>query len=146
MSEEPKGFHDEVLQAAMSGDIERIASQFMDDAIVMPPNDTALYGKAEVRAWWEEYFRYFTIASSVETDRQITNAGDQMFDRRSVVVTIIPKERGARIRDEVRSLTVWNRQPGGGWKIFRQIWNSMKPVGSGTNRYMNRMLQKKPGQ
>jgi hypothetical protein len=38
---------------------------------------------------------------------------------------------------------VWKQEADGSWKISHQIWNSTKPVGSGTNRYVARMLQKK---
>ena len=109
----------------------------------MPPNDTTVFGKDEIRAWWEEYFEFFRVTSSVETEREITVAGDQAFERVSFSVTIVPKQRGARIRDDIRRLTVWRLEPDGSWKISHQIWNSTKPVGSGTNRYMTRMLQKK---
>ena len=141
MSSAPGQFH----QHVQSGDLDRIISQFADDAVVMPPNDSTLYGLAEVRAWWEEYFQYFRIASSVETERETTVAGDQMFERTSVSITIVPKESGARIQDDMRGLTIWKRQADGGWKISHQMWNSTKPVGSGTNRYMTRILHKKPG-
>ena len=132
-----------VLEASQSGDIDRIVSLFADDAVVMPPNDTTLFGKDEVRSWWEEYFQVFRVTSSVETARDVTVIGDQAFERTAFSVTIVPKQRGARIKDDIQSLIVWKRVTDGTWKISHQIWNSTKPVGSGTNRYMTRMLQKK---
>ena len=141
MSDAPEQIH-ELIQAA---DLEKIVSRFAEDAVVMPPNDSTLYGLAEVRAWWEEYFQYFRITSSVQTEREITVANDHMFDRTSASITIVPKESGARIQDDMRGLTIWKRQADGGWKISHQMWNSTKPVGSGTNRYMTRILHKKPG-
>ena len=135
--------HQQVLKASLSGDVNAISSLFADDAILMPPNDTSVFGKDEIRSWWEEYFAFFRITSSVETERDVTVAGNQAFDRASFSVTIIPKKEGARILDDIRSLTVWRYDAAGGWKISHQIWNSIKPVGSGTNRYMTRMLQKK---
>jgi uncharacterized protein (TIGR02246 family) len=133
----------QVLKASLSGDLNSIVAMFADDAVLMPPNDTTVYGKEEIRAWWEEYFTYFRVTSSVETEREVTVVGDRAFIRASFSVTIVPKERGPRILDDIRSLTVWRRNPDGIWKIAHQIWNSTKPVGSGTNRYMTRMLQKK---
>jgi uncharacterized protein (TIGR02246 family) len=135
--------HEQVQKASLSGDLNSIVSLFSDDAVLMPPNDTTVYGKDEIRSWWEEYFSFFRITSSTETEREITVAGDKAFDRAAFSVTIVPKEHGARILDDIRSLTVWRRQADGAWKISHQIWNSTKPVGSGTNRYMTRMLQKK---
>jgi ketosteroid isomerase-like protein len=146
MSSGPEQYNEQVRQAALSGDLDKLVSQYDEDAVVMPPNDSTLYGQAEVRAWWKEYFQFFEITSSVETEREMTVVDDQMFDRRSVSFTILSKQNGARIRDDMRSLVVWKRQNDGGWKISHQMWNSTKPVGSGTNRYMSRILHKKPAQ
>jgi uncharacterized protein (TIGR02246 family) len=143
MSEPSTNPHEQILKASLSGDLEIIIKMFADDAILMPPNDTTLLGKDEIRSWWEDYFEFFRITSSVETEREVTVAGDQAYDRASISVTIIPKGRGATIRDDIRTLTVWRHEPDGAWKISHQMWNSTKPVGSGTNRYMTRMLQKK---
>ena len=137
---------EQVLQASLSGDVDTLVSLFADNAVVMPPNDTTVYGKDEIRSWWEEYFRFFRVTSSVETEREVTIAGDQAFERAAFSVIIVPKQQGARIRDDIRSLTVWRREPDGNWKISHQLWNSIKPVGSGTNRYMTRMLAKKSSQ
>ena len=133
----------QVLKASLTGDLDSIVAMFADDAVLMPPNDTTVYGKDEIRAWWEEYFTFFRVTSSVETEREITVEGDQAFVRASFSVTIVPKQQGPRILDDIRSLTVWSQRVDGTWKISHQIWNSTKPVGSGTNRYMTRMLQKK---
>jgi ketosteroid isomerase-like protein len=140
VSKAPQTFPEHVR----SGDLEKIVSQFAEDAVVMPPNDSTLYGLAEVRAWWEEYFQYFKVTSSIETERETTVVDDQMFDRTSVSITIVSKQNGSRIKDDMRILTVQKRQADGGWKISHQMWNSTKPVGSGTNRYMSRILKKKP--
>jgi uncharacterized protein (TIGR02246 family) len=135
--------HQQVLHASLSGDLEAMVSMFADDAVLMPPNDTSVYGKEEIRSWWEEYFSFFRITSSVESDRDVSIIGDQAFVRASFSVTIVPKQQGARILDDIRSLTVWRKESDDSWRITHQIWNSTKPVGSGTNRYMTRMLQKK---
>ena len=135
--------HEQIQKASLYGDVNTMVSMYADDAILMPPNDTTVFGKEEIQSWWEEYFQFFRITSSVETEREVTVAGNQVFDRSSVSVTIVPKKHGARIVDDIRSLTVWRQEPDDSWKITHQIWNSTKPVGSGTNRYMTRMLQKK---
>jgi ketosteroid isomerase-like protein len=135
--------HGQVLKASLSGDINQIAELFADDAILLPPNDTTLYGKDEIRSWWEEYFSFFRVTSSVERERELTVDGDQAFDRAAFSVTIVPKQGGPKIVDDIRSLIVWRQDREGSWKITHQIWNSTKPVGAGTNRYMTRMLQKK---
>src|SRR6266404_5087530 len=118
--------HGQVLKASLSGDINSILALFADDAVLLPPNDTTLFGKEEIRSWWEEYFSYFRLTSSVETERDVTVAGNQAFDRLCFSVTIIPKEGGARIVDNIRSLIVWKQEADGNWKITHQLWNSVK--------------------
>ena len=59
--------HQRVLNASLSGDVNMIVSMFADDAIFMPPNDTTVFGKEEIKAWWEEYFSFFRLTSSVDS-------------------------------------------------------------------------------
>src|SRR5438093_8003108 len=40
-----------ILNASLAGNIDAIVSLFADDAVIMPPNDTTLFGKAEIQAW-----------------------------------------------------------------------------------------------
>lgn len=135
--------HKRVLEASHSGDLKDLLALFAADAVLMPPNDTTLYGKEEITEWWKEYFQWFNVNSTVETEGSLIVAGDQAFHRSSLSIVIVPRKRGTRITDDVRTLTVWRRQADGSWKISHQMWNSTKPVGSGTNRYMSKMVQRK---
>jgi ketosteroid isomerase-like protein len=144
MSEQPtQKVHEEVISASRSGDLTRLMALFIDDAVIMPPNDTTIYGQEEIRWWWEDYFKFFEISSAVETEREVTVDGNQAFERSSFSVTIVPKAGGPPIMDDMRSLSVWKQEADGNWKISHRIWNSTKPVGAGTSRYMTRMIQKK---
>ncbi|HLH30005.1 MAG TPA: nuclear transport factor 2 family protein [Terriglobia bacterium] len=142
MSQHPEVPHLALLEGSKAGDIDLLVSTFTDDAVMMPPNDTTLYGKEEIRAWWAEYFQWFQVGSYVETDHDVTVAGEQAFQRMSLSIIIVPKRRGARIRDEIRTLTVW-RFDDGAWKVSHHMWNSTNPVGSGTTRYLNKIQQRK---
>lgn len=145
MSGEPKeSIHKLALEASMSGDVTDLVSAFMEDAILMPPNDGTFFGAQEIGEWWKEYFKWFRIRKSVETEHDVTVAVDQAFQRSVVSVVVEPVKKGDLIQDEARVLTVWRRRSGGQWKISHMMWNSMKPVGSGTNRYISRIDQKNP--
>lgn len=145
-SQPPEPTHKLLLEASLSGDLGPYLSVFTDDTVVMPNNDTTIFGKAELKAWWEEYLQSFRVTSSVETEREVTVAGDHAFERHGFSVTIVPKRRGARIHDDIRTLVVWKRDTQGNWRIVQQIWNSVRPVGAGTNRYMTQMLEKRTRQ
>jgi len=144
MNEQPsKKVHEEVFNASRSGDLTRLVALFTEDAVMMPSNDITIYGREEIRWWWEDYFKFFEISSVVETEREVTVDGNQAFERSSFSVSISPKAGGPPITDDIRSLSVWKQEAEGNWKISHRIWNSTKPVGAGTNRYMTLMIQKK---
>ena len=51
--------------------MDAIVLFYTEDAIFMPPNDTSIYGRAELREWHEEYFQHFTIEALTETERDV---------------------------------------------------------------------------
>src|SRR5438067_12582549 len=97
-------------KAALEGDVNSIVSLASDDIVGMSPNDTTLYGKAEWKAWWEEYFQYFRIVGLTEPDRDIAITGDFATEISGYMIAIVPVSGGPRIRDDGRSLTIWKRQ------------------------------------
>jgi ketosteroid isomerase-like protein len=131
------------LQAAKDGDVDGLVALAADDIVSMSPNDTTVYGKAEYRAWWEEYFQYFKFEAFTEPERSVVMNGDYATEHSVYMLAIVPASGGNRIRDDGRSLTVWKRQQDGSWKIWQMLWNSITPIGIGTNRYMSRLMQKK---
>jgi ketosteroid isomerase-like protein len=133
------------IKAAIDGDVDALISLASDDIVVMSPNDTTVYGKAEWKAWWEEYFQDFRIVALTEPDRDLTISGDFATEVSGYMLAIVPVKGGTRIRDDGRFLTIWKRQPDGSWKMWQTMWNSVKPIGSGTNRYKSRLMQKKSG-
>jgi ketosteroid isomerase-like protein len=132
-----------VIKAAKAGDIEALMSFVTDDIVSMSPNDTTIYGKAEYRAWWEEYFQYFRLVAFSEPERNVIVNGDFATELADYMIAVAPVGGGTRLRDDGRTLTIWKRQPDDSWKMWQTIWNSTKPIGIGTNRYMSRLMQKK---
>ena len=131
------------IDAAKAGDIAGIISLADDEVVIMSPNDSTLYGKAEWKEWLEEYFQYFRFAAFTEPERTIAFNGDFATECTTYMIAIAPLGGRNRIRDDGRFLTIWKRQADGVWKMWQMIWNSTKPIGIGTNRYMWRFMQKK---
>jgi ketosteroid isomerase-like protein len=131
------------LKAFKAGDVDGLVSLAADNIVCMSPNDTTVYGKDEYRAWWEEYYQYFRVAAINEPERSVIVKGDFATEYSAYMLAIVPVSGGSRIRDDGRTLAIWKRQPDGEWKVWQMMWNSMKPIGSGTNRYMSRLMQKK---
>jgi uncharacterized protein (TIGR02246 family) len=126
-------------EAAKASDAAKIASVYCDDIVLMPPNETSLYGRSEATEWWEEYFENFKVTVLNGTERDVRIIGDQAIELWTYMVAIDPVRGGDRIRDDGRSLTVWKREQDGIWRVAETIWNSIRPIGSGTSRYLARL-------
>jgi len=122
-----------------AADVAKIGSVFCDDVVMMPPNETSLYGKDEAMEWYQEYYEHFRMTVLNGTERDVRIIGDQAIELWTYMVAIDPVRGGDRIRDDGRSLTVWRREPDGIWRVSETIWNSIRPIGSGTSRYLARL-------
>lgn len=135
--------HNIWVNIAKTQDFDQLASILSDDIVLMPPNDTSLYGKAEVIEWFKEYFANFKIANLTPTEREVFVAGEGVvIENWTYMVSIKPIDGSERIRDDGRFLTIWKRQPGGSWKMSHSIWNSIRPIGSGTSRFLALMKRR----
>jgi ketosteroid isomerase-like protein len=136
-------YREAFMNAAKAADVEALASMVEDDIVSMSPNDTTVYGKDEYRAWWEEYFQYFRLVAFSEPERNVVVNGDIAIEISGYMIAVAPANGESRIRDDGRTMTIWKRQADDSWRISQTIWNSTKPIGIGTNRYMSRLMQKK---
>ena len=129
------------IEGVKSADVAKIGTIFCDDVVLMPPNETSLYGKDEALEWWGEYFEHFKVTVLNGTEREVRIIGDQAIELWTYMIAIDPVRGGDRIRDDGRSLTVWKLEPDGIWRVAETIWNSIRPIGSGTSRYLARLKQ-----
>ena len=91
---------DLLVQASKAGDLDALVSLFCEDAVLMASNEPTLYGRAEVREWYQEYFENFRIAVLAVTEREVTVLGDWAVERASYSIVINPVKAGERIRDD----------------------------------------------
>ena len=129
------------IEGVKSANVVQIGSVFCDDVIMMPPNETSLYGKDEATEWWEEYFQYFRVTVLNGTEREVRIIGDLAIEVWTYMIAIDPVRGGDRIRDDGRLLAIWRLEPDGVWRVAEHIWNSIRPIGSGTSRYLARLKQ-----
>jgi len=109
----------------------------------MAPNETTLYGRSEIREWFEEYFQNFQIMTLGVTERDVTILDGWAVERWAYTIAINPVSGGERIRDDSRWFAVWRRDPDGAWRMAQVMFNSIRPIGSGTSRFISRMSQKR---
>jgi ketosteroid isomerase-like protein len=137
--------HQQLVAASKAGDVEAFVSLFSDDAVLMAPNEPTVYGKAEVKEWAEEYFQHFSIVALTDTEREATIMDGWALERWAYMVAILPVNSSEieRIRDDGRWFSIWKRDTEGSWKISQVMFNSIRPVGSGTSRFFARLTQRR---
>ena len=134
---------DRLADAWMAADPETVVSLFCKDAVMMPPNDTTLFGRAEIREWYQEYFENFKITGFAVTEREVLPFDSWAILRSAYSIAITPLKEGDRIRDDGRWFAVWKHDEDGVWRMSQAMFNSTRPVGSGTSRFMSRMAQRR---
>ena len=118
---------DEEMAASKAGDAAAFAACYTDDAVLMPPNEPAVVGKQAIQSCAQAIFDQFTEEGTAQTV-EVEVTGDWGFTRLNFTMTLTPKAGGEAIEDNGKWLQIWRRQPDGSWKIYREIYNSDKPV------------------
>ena len=87
----------------------------------------SLSGKEALRSWEQDYFDEFALQVAF-SDEEIVVTGDWAFLRYSFAATLTLVAGGETTQDNGHGLTIYQRQPDGSWKYFRNIWNSDNPL------------------
>ena len=98
-----------------------------ETGIQMPPNFGTNAGKAAIQGWNKGFLGLFSCQLKLSVD-EVQVVADWAFERGRYDITLAPKSGGASVDDHGKYITVYQRQPDGGWKIARDIWNSDRPL------------------
>ena len=133
--------HQRFISAFLKADVSEILSIYSDSVVVMPSNEPSLFGKKEVEEWYHEYFRDFRIVTLEEIERDVLVFGECVVERCAYLLAIQPVNGADRIRDDGRIFATWLKQDGE-WKIVQAMFNSSRPIGSGTSKFFARLKNK----
>ncbi|HEY4648681.1 MAG TPA: SgcJ/EcaC family oxidoreductase [Gemmatimonadales bacterium] len=106
-----------------AGDIDRWMALWTEDGVQLPPNEPPVVGKEKIRARNGAVLQTFTFEIGI-TNQEVSTAGDWAYSRGSYRATLTPRGGGPAIPVDGKYMTILTRQPGGGWKIHRDIFNS----------------------
>jgi uncharacterized protein (TIGR02246 family) len=115
------------IDASKRGDTTAVAANYADDAIVMMPNMTSWRGRDAVRRGMADFVTRVTVKDFSLKTEDVAVTGDVAVETGTFDMTVQAKD-GKEIKDKGKYVTVWKRQPGGSWKIVRDINNSDLPV------------------
>jgi uncharacterized protein (TIGR02246 family) len=105
-------------------DVERILSYWTDDAVVLPPGQAAVNGKAALREYVQGAlkipgFRITWKSSDVHFSPDANLA--YLFGRNAVTMN---GPSGVVATTEGRAVTIWRRDSDGEWRCAVDIWNA----------------------
>ena len=118
----------DMVGAYNAKDPAKTASYFAGNAVLMPPNSSAVRGKDAVQTFYENRFKQGVNALEV-TPEEVVGSGDLAYMTGSYTLTLRP-EGGAEQRDRGKVLWVARRMQGNGWRWQYEMWSSdlQKPV------------------
>jgi ketosteroid isomerase-like protein len=102
-----------------------IAAVYSDNAIMMPPNQGSVEGRAAIRAVFDAYpgLPDFT-ASSIDIDGR----GDLAYVRGTYALTVPAANGRSAVADHGKFVQIRRRQSDGRWLIAMDIFNSDVPL------------------
>jgi ketosteroid isomerase-like protein len=112
-------------KAALAKDFATRAALFLDDAVVNPPNEPAVKGRAAIRAWLE---KFPPITEFKLNNEKVAGREDLAYVLGTYTMTIVPPGAPGPVKDSGKFVTVLRRQPDGRWLAAVDMFSSDLPT------------------
>lgn len=110
--------------SASTDSIEKTLSYWADDAVVMPPGQPPLKGKAAIRQMIEGTSKIPGFKISWEPlNVFVSQSGDMAYMIEQNQITM-NDSLGRSITEHNKVVTVWRKEPDGKWKNVVDMWNT----------------------
>lgn len=113
---------DDWSASSVHRDLELLVSFYAADAIAFPPGDSVAHGLTAIHKAWEGIKDPNYSLSWSAADAQIATGGDIGFTSGTFAESIKGAD-GKVTHATGKFLCVWKKQPKGGWKAIRDMWN-----------------------
>ena len=108
-----------------SGDLDRIVSYWSDDAVLMPPDEPAIVGRSNIKAYVNGMMAIPGFSITWEPEQAMISASGDMgylIERSSASFS---DSTGARVTQLAKAVTIWRKDAQGQWKCVVDTWNSL---------------------
>jgi uncharacterized protein (TIGR02246 family) len=103
------------------------ASYYAEDAVLIPPGEAMVQGRAAIEAYWKAAIEQGGVRdASVETIKA-ESSGDVGYEIGSFVLTVNGPD-GQPVQEHGRYVELLRRGAGGKWYSTAGIWNSAPPA------------------
>ncbi len=114
----------EWADAASAGkDLEKIVSYWSDDAVVIPPGQPVLEGKAAIRAYVAASLQIPGFKIHWTSEKVVFSSDGKLAYMRGTSEMTVPGPTGALMTLHSRGVTVWRLDPDRQWRCVIDIWN-----------------------
>lgn len=117
----------QLQNAITDGDLERIMSFYAEDAVLLPAAEPLIEGKEAIR---DEWAHILTIPGFQNTSAlaklDISASGDLAYIVGSYKAVMMGED-GGTVQEPGKWVTIWKRQPTGGWRIVVDMYNTDVP-------------------
>jgi ketosteroid isomerase-like protein len=108
-------------------DVEKTVSYWTDDALVMPPGQPVVEGKAAIRDFVAKGFQTPGFSIHWKSEKPVFSPDGKLAYMRSTNTTTVPGPDGQTITLPGRGVTVWRLEPDGKWRCVVDLWNQPPP-------------------
>ena len=113
-----------VVKAALAKDWATFAAQYMEDAVVYPPNEPAVLGRAAIRGWLE---RFPPMTEFKLTNVKVEGRDDLAYVLGTYTMTLAPPGV-TPVKDSGKYVEIRRRQADGRWLLAVDMFSSDLPV------------------
>ena len=111
---------DRWLKAMVSGDSTAVAATYTDDAMLLPPNESAVKGRAAIQHYLGQFPKITSFkAPLVEMDGH----GDLAYVRGTYEITLMPPGAKIPAKETGKFIEIRRKGSDGSWLILRDLWN-----------------------
>jgi uncharacterized protein (TIGR02246 family) len=109
--------------AVAAGDLERALSYWTDDAVVLPPDQPAVVGKAAIRNFVMAALAVPGFSITWQPERAVVSVDGGMGYLIERNETTFNDDSGTRKAQNGKAVTIWQKQADGAWKCVVDTWN-----------------------
>ena len=109
--------------ASTNQDVEKIISYWSDDAVLFPPGQPVVEGKAALRAFVAASQKIPGFKIHWVSEKVSFSPDGQLAYMRATNETTLTGPDGRPMTLHGRGVTVWRREPDGQWRCVVDIWN-----------------------
>ena len=115
-----RAVHDRFCAAVLRQDADAVAALYAEEAVLLPPNEPAVHGRAAIRQWTAALPKVTRIVLNVD---ELDGRADLAYMRGTFAMTLEP-EAAPAVSVAGKYVEILKKQPDGSWRFAVDTFNS----------------------